>query len=461
MIFAIFYLAGISKALEWNTEVILDHSGIGSDCDLVIDEAGGIHVCFHYKCNSLPGADLYYAFKADAVSSWEITPVDQDYSNVVGANCEIDLDLQGHPHISYIYDWAIEDLSYIKYAAFDGLTWSTEQLTFSPEYSSDGTSIVMFNDNPHIFYYKFCSGLTHQWKDPSDNWVTETLDSAYIIMHSHAAMDSSGSIGIAYFRMATWDSEWELCYAEQDGISWQLETAFSGNPCDTYRQLDMVYDLDNNPHITFIASQATDDSSLLLHTWHNGTAWETDNLGTISSGIYSFPSIAVDNSNSVHIVYGERPYTDYNGTLHHISDESDTWVDAILLDTINPWNSAIEIDSYDQPHIISYADGITRHLWRTDESHIEGSFTAPVSGLLSSPHPNPCSGYSSIRYSVTVSGPARLELFDVSGRIIDVIEEGFHHAGEYQVEVTDLVTGIYVFRFTTGTNAETRKLIVL
>ncbi|MEA3267371.1 MAG: hypothetical protein U9P42_10585, partial [Candidatus Fermentibacteria bacterium] len=219
MISTVLCLSSLSHAIEWHTEEILDHSGIGSDCDLAIDDADGIHICFHYKCNSLPGADLYYAFKADTAASWVITPVDVDYSNVVGANCEIDLDSQENPHISYIYDWDVEDLSYIRYAAFDGSEWLTEQLTFSPEYSSEGTSIVMDNDNPHIFYFKFCSGLTHQWKDISDIWLNETLDSTHIIVHPHAAMDPSGALGIAYFRMASAGSEWELHYAHPDGIS--------------------------------------------------------------------------------------------------------------------------------------------------------------------------------------------------------------------------------------------------
>lgn len=99
----------------------------------------------------------------------------------------------------------------------------------------------MDSDNPHIFYNKYCSGLTHQWENPSDIWVTEMLDSALVIVHPYAAMDPSGELSVAHFRLATSGSEWELHYAHQDGILWQLETAFSGNPCDTYRQLDMVY----------------------------------------------------------------------------------------------------------------------------------------------------------------------------------------------------------------------------
>lgn len=89
-------------------------------------------MCFQYRCNSLPGADLYYAFKVDTATSLVITSVDVDYSNVVGANCEIDIDSQEKPYISYTYDWAIKDLSYIKYAAFDGSEWLPEQLTPSP-----------------------------------------------------------------------------------------------------------------------------------------------------------------------------------------------------------------------------------------------------------------------------------------------------------------------------------------
>ena len=460
-------LSNVSNAVGWQNEEILVHSGIGSDCDLVIDEAGGLHVCFHYRTNSLPGADLYYAFKPGAASDWEITPVDEDYSNVVGANCEIDLDSNDQPHISYIFDWEVEGLPYIRYAAFDGSEWLIEQLTFSPEYASSGTSIVMEDDIPHLFYFTYSSGLIHRWKNEQGTWLTETLDSAYSILYPHAAIDPSGQIGLAYFRLAHGGADWELHYAHHDGISWQVETAFSDNPCYTYWQLDMVYDQDGYPHITNIASQTADNLSLLSHTWFDGSSWNTENLRAISTGTFSSPAIAVDNNNHIHVVYGERPYTRYDGTFHHISNEGGTWADVIVVDTINPWNSAIVIDHYNQPQIVRYADGITSHTWRSAVTGV--SALLPTAFSVSQNVPNPFNPSTSIRFSLPVASMVNLRIYDISGCLVDVLLDAEMMSGGRKEAVWNgrdvrgrqVSAGVYFYLLDAGKFSETKRMLLV
>ncbi len=456
-------LLSISSADEWLTEEILDHSGIGSDCDLVIDESRGLHICFHYMSNTLPGSNLYCAYKEDSSDGWEITPVDVDNYDFLGDDCEIDLDSDENPHISYLFERDFEYLPYVKYAAFNGTSWQMEQLTTYPQWAGPGTSLFMdADDNPHLFYPRY-GELVYQWNDGTDTWISETLESGYMFFYPHTAGDPSGNIGVAYFYLYSQQSDLELHYAYNDGASWNAETAFNANPCRSTWQLDMVYDLDSHPHIVYVATQETDDMSLLLHTWHDGSVWSTDNLGATSTGSYTFPSIAVDDDNHIHISYSLRPTGSGDGVLHHISDESDTWADVIVKDGINSWNTAIDIAPDNQPHIIyyNYSGGITNHAWRTDGTGIEDSPGSPVAVLLGSPYPTPCSGFSSVGYTITENTTVRLELYDMSGRVVTTLTEGFHQAGDYQTDVSDLSPGVYIFRLTTVEAIETRKLVVL
>jgi hypothetical protein len=78
--------------------------------------------------------------------------------------------------------------------------------------------------------------------------------------------------------------------------------------------------------------------------------------------------------------------------------------------------------------------------------------------------PNPFVGRSQLRYSLPAAGLVRLELYDATGRLARVVQDGRQDMGEH-VAVLDadgLAAGVYLLRLATGTGAETRtvKLVV-
>lgn len=474
MIVTVICLLGTANAIEWNVEELVVQQSVQADNDLVFDDEGNMHMCFHYKSGVIPGSDLYYGFKAAGATDWTITPVDVDTQNWVGANCDIALDSQGNPHISYeICD--DQDWSYAKYAYFDGTNWNIMQLTYSPNHLDHGTSIAMIGDVPHIFISQYSPGLLHVWKTSPSAWDSEVVQAGYPTVHPSAKVDPSGNIGVAYFHQGA-VGPMAVKYAYKDGASWQVETAYNEILSNDYYELDLDYDLDGHPHIVSDAlSTSPTTIYMLLHTWNDGSQWLTDNLLQVenSYGKLCFPSIALDQGNNVHITVGVLPWPTSNsdgtfdGILYHISDESDTWVSTIVMESINPMNTSIAIDPSNQPHIISQSNdylpyGGLSYIWRTIETGInEESYWVSSADLLGNPGSNPCWSSSSIGYSVPVSGSARLELFDISGRIVDVLADGFHQAGEYETGFSGLTTGVYLFRYTTGNTVETKKLIVL
>ena len=76
---------------------------------------------------------------------------------------------------------------------------------------------------------------------------------------------------------------------------------------------------------------------------------------------------------------------------------------------------------------------------------------APASVSL---YPNPASA------TVTVTGieNARVQLFDLSGRMLCVIERA---SGNQQIDVSSLATGLYIVRISDGMNTVTKKLNVV
>ena len=109
-------------------------------------------------------------------------------------------------------------------------------------------------------------------------------------------------------------------------------------------------------------------------------------------------------------------------------------------------------------------------------SDVTGSGEVPAlrSGM-ESVYPNPFNPRTTIRFTVgagdvSVSGRARvrLEVFDVAGRTVSVIEDGFREAGSYSASWDGTGTGggttasgIYFIRLTVGSRSYSRKTVLL
>lgn len=92
----------------------------------------------------------------------------------------------------------------------------------------------------------------------------------------------------------------------------------------------------------------------------------------------------------------------------------------------------------------------------------------PSSIELQQNYPNPFNPTTTIRFSTTVAGQARLELFNVLGRKVATIFDGQLSAGENSVEWDakddrgeDLASGIYFYRLTTANGNAAKKMALL
>jgi hypothetical protein len=77
--------------------------------------------------------------------------------------------------------------------------------------------------------------------------------------------------------------------------------------------------------------------------------------------------------------------------------------------------------------------------------------------------PNPIRRSSTIRYELAESGPIRLDLVDVSGRIVRHLVEGVKDAGGHEIALSaeGLPAGVYFYRLETVDSVTSRKMLVL
>jgi hypothetical protein len=82
---------------------------------------------------------------------------------------------------------------------------------------------------------------------------------------------------------------------------------------------------------------------------------------------------------------------------------------------------------------------------------------------LSQNYPNPFNPSTLIGYSIPSAGRVSLNVYDVLGREVATLFEGFRQPGSYTVRFdgTGLPSGVYLYRLQSGGMVETRKLVIV
>jgi hypothetical protein len=78
--------------------------------------------------------------------------------------------------------------------------------------------------------------------------------------------------------------------------------------------------------------------------------------------------------------------------------------------------------------------------------------------------PNPFNPTTTIHYSVPVSGHVTLQVFDVTGALVETLVDGFVEAGDNYQEVfnaNNVATGTYFYRITGNGFTKTAKMVLL
>jgi len=78
-------------------------------------------------------------------------------------------------------------------------------------------------------------------------------------------------------------------------------------------------------------------------------------------------------------------------------------------------------------------------------------------------YPNPFNPTTEVRYQLSAAGRAKLVVYDLLGREVVVLADGFQAEGSHTVQMnaSQIASGIYVYRLTAGSLTQTRKMIVL
>ena len=87
----------------------------------------------------------------------------------------------------------------------------------------------------------------------------------------------------------------------------------------------------------------------------------------------------------------------------------------------------------------------------------------PAHFSISSAYPNPFNSSTQIEYGLDMSGKASLEVYDISGRMVASLFDGYSARGNHvaQWNAEDVPTGLYILRLEAGVKVDLRKITLV
>ena len=87
----------------------------------------------------------------------------------------------------------------------------------------------------------------------------------------------------------------------------------------------------------------------------------------------------------------------------------------------------------------------------------------PTEFVLDQNYPNPFNPTTSIRYSLPTAGNVTLKVFDIIGKEVATLVNGYQQTGQYTVtfNASNLSSGLYFYRLETGSVKQVRKMVLL
>jgi hypothetical protein len=447
-----------AAAWDWS-EVTVDSNGDspGQYCTLRIDGTGRLHLgYFRYDGISSGNQNLLYATNPSPLGAGAWSKVTVDGSPYTGYYASMALEHDGTPHLSY-YDAYNRNL---KHAWFDSTfgQWRREVVDRSGSVGQFTSIGITFGGTIYIAYFDATRpGLKVASKAPEGIW-------------NFTYPDVDGAVGL--YTSLTVDPRVEIAYYDLDRRD--LKFAWlSGTTWQTTR-VDSIGDVGRNTAIatydteTYIAYQDVTHLDLKFASQeYAGGPWTVitlDQAGNLGEGC----SITCDSRGWPHILYYDRD----QGDLRYAARFNGTWIynDALTNGNVGRFSSIV-FDNQRLPNAAVYneSNGSMDYSYAVGSQTGVGDIPGPAPVVLAlSATPNPMRTTGILRVRTGASGPLRLRLYDLQGRVVRTLYDGPVETGlaTFTWDGRDdagraVGSGIYFATAVTSGRRSTVRLVVL
>jgi len=193
-----------------------------------------------------------------------------------------------------------------------------------------------------------------------------------------------------------------------------------------------------------------------MRSTDGGVSWTVANLGL--PGQTGLGDIAIHPTTRV--IYAAVIGASDGGAFQS-TDYGDTWLEMGGLPNGNSFNCVTLSPDHRDLYFGITEDGIYR---TTLPTHVEEPFSQPDNTVVLYPnYPNPFNPTTTIKYDLPTASRVSLKVYDILGREVRNLVDGFRNAGSHEVTLnaTDLSSGVYFYRLNAGDFVETKRLLLL
>ncbi|MCC6865528.1 MAG: T9SS type A sorting domain-containing protein [Ignavibacteria bacterium] len=238
-----------------------------------------------------------------------------------------------------------------------------------------------------------------------------------------------------------------------------------------------------------LAPAGTDADVVLHRSTDGGATWSPGirvNQDPLNNGkVQFFPAIRVDEAGGVNICYYDnRNYPSVGDScetyMSRSVDGGTTWVDIKVSDHACKVKGEAGLGTYGGDYIgISSGNGKIFPFWFDDKTGTMQAWVAAVTpdpvGIsgntnevpalykLEQNFPNPFNPNTTISFALPNEQRVKLEVFDITGKTVDVLVNNTLKAGTYKFDFNakELPSGVYFYRLIAGDFTSTKKMILV
>lgn len=191
----------------------------------------------------------------------------------------------------------------------------------------------------------------------------------------------------------------------------------------------------------------------------------TNNIGkTVNSGAnWNFQTISSTFTlNDVNYIDTSTSFTvGISGAIFKTTTGGDNWVQ-LSSGTSNTLRSVFFINQN-----TGWACGDAGTLVKTTDGGITAiqpiSNIIPISFLLEQNYPNPFNPITKIKFDIAKSSFVRIVIFDILGRVINILANQNLEAGRYEIDfnASNLPSGVYFYKLITDNFSESKKMVLI
>ncbi|TKJ44319.1 hypothetical protein CEE36_00845 [candidate division TA06 bacterium B3_TA06] len=455
-------------AVQWETEQVTNERWADSyEPVIAVAPDGSVRILFNQWDNN--EERLYLKVAYGSAGDWVIKDVAQ-VSEEASMFYSIDVDAEGNTSLAYS-DWTSMENSDIFYATDEGGVFSPTNLTNDVDIQMCPMLRLDTQGTPHLIfiellegegvvqiYYGWISGTSLVDKEP----VTDTFSLWDFYGYDLVLSGNEAPFGRHVFYIGEGGYLWHAYtlpisatspqFWAQEAIN-DIPSEYPSARIDASGTIHIAYDADETS-IHYVTGD--------IGNWHDEIAVLAD---TETTWVFA-PRIDLDPNGDPHLVWIKSVNDWYD--LAYGNKLSGSWMSEDITDTPDEdeypgYDRYFAIDAAGYGHVV-YDFPDTNYMWQI----YHAKSTEPLTGSAIAEQPassNPLNleiRGSSVHFSLQVTSPLRLDLYDALGRRVTCIASGTYAAGEHSIPInsTDLSAGVYFIRMEAGGYSACAKFVV-